>query len=54
MDSALARADFYFILKSWQEVQFELGEMLLGKTGKPHLHGIMLTGKCMYLKDPNP
>ena len=26
MDSAVARADYDFILKSWQEVQFDLGE----------------------------
>jgi hypothetical protein len=54
VDSNFLREDFGFIIKSGKEVQFDLGRMLLGDIGKPHLHSNIQKGECMHFKDPFP
>ena len=51
-DSALVRSDYDFTVKSGQEVWFDVRENLLGKFGKPHLHGNLLNEECILFKDP--
>ena len=52
MDSAFARANYDFIIKSGQEVYFDLVEKITQQTDKPQLHGNMLNRERMHFKDP--